>query len=342
MNTHRPIEIIGGGLAGLSLGLALRRQDVPVTLHERGTYPRHRVCGEFIRGLTPDTVERLGLAPHLTSARQHHALTWFLGETPWRRQALPSPALAISRYELDARLADAFVEAGGDLRTRSRGRAEPHPGRVLTSGRRPDSSSPWLGLKVHVHGLALDRGLEMHLGDGAYVGLCALEENVVNVCGLFRQRSLATNNRGELLPAYLRACGLEALADRIDQALPDPDSLCAVAGLAFSSCTAATPELPCIGDACAMIPPFTGNGMAMAFAGAAAAVDPLVAWSRHEATWTQTVNQLQERLRHNFGLRLRVAQACHPFLLNPARQRWFAAADGAGLLPVGTLARVLS
>ena len=50
-----PIEIIGGGLAGLSLGLALRRGGVPVTLHEAGEYPRHRVCGEFITGLDPAT-----------------------------------------------------------------------------------------------------------------------------------------------------------------------------------------------------------------------------------------------------------------------------------------------
>ena len=51
MKSLQPIEIVGGGLAGLSLGLALRQQDIPVTLFEAGSYPRHRVCGEFITGL---------------------------------------------------------------------------------------------------------------------------------------------------------------------------------------------------------------------------------------------------------------------------------------------------
>ena len=41
----RQITIAGGGLAGLSLGVALRRADVPVVLHEAGRYPRHRATG---------------------------------------------------------------------------------------------------------------------------------------------------------------------------------------------------------------------------------------------------------------------------------------------------------
>ena len=35
--------VVGGGLAGLTLGVALRQRDVPVTLCEAGSYPRQRV-----------------------------------------------------------------------------------------------------------------------------------------------------------------------------------------------------------------------------------------------------------------------------------------------------------
>ena len=44
----QPVTIIGGGLAGLTLGIGLRQRNVPVTIREAGQYPRHRVCGEFI------------------------------------------------------------------------------------------------------------------------------------------------------------------------------------------------------------------------------------------------------------------------------------------------------
>ena len=41
----KTVHIVGGGLAGLTLGLRLRQLDVPVELYEAGSYPRHRVCG---------------------------------------------------------------------------------------------------------------------------------------------------------------------------------------------------------------------------------------------------------------------------------------------------------
>ena len=44
------LTIVGGGLAGLTLGIGLRQRGVPVTVYEAGRYPRHRVCGEFISG----------------------------------------------------------------------------------------------------------------------------------------------------------------------------------------------------------------------------------------------------------------------------------------------------
>ena len=55
-----PISIAGGGLAGLSLGIALQSRGVSVTLHEASTYPRHRVCGEFISGVGGGNARRAG------------------------------------------------------------------------------------------------------------------------------------------------------------------------------------------------------------------------------------------------------------------------------------------
>jgi 2-polyprenyl-6-methoxyphenol hydroxylase-like FAD-dependent oxidoreductase len=60
--------IIGGGLAGLSLGIALRHRGLPVTIREAGHYPRHRVCGEFITALDEETKQALHLAGPLRGA----------------------------------------------------------------------------------------------------------------------------------------------------------------------------------------------------------------------------------------------------------------------------------
>src|SRR6478609_6217899 len=53
--------IIGGGLAGLSLSIELAKAGRKVILIEKGTYPFHKVCGEYISMESYDYLKRLGL-----------------------------------------------------------------------------------------------------------------------------------------------------------------------------------------------------------------------------------------------------------------------------------------
>ena len=337
--TPRPIEIIGGGLAGLSLGTALCRAGVPVTVLEAGDYPRHRVCGEFIAGLTSPTIARLGLGPILADALQHREVAWFMHEKLVRVQRLPSPALGLSRFALDARLADAFTAAGGVLRSHTRltDTATP-PGRVFATGRRR-SRATWLGLKIHALKLPLQCELELHLGDQGYIGLSQIEDGRVNVCGLFRRRELCAKG-AHLILGYLQAAGLGALADRLASAQLDPASFCAVAAVGFDRKVAASDRVQ-IGDTCAMIPPFTGNGMAIAFQSAEVVLDPLLAYARGEITWAATQRAIDFGLRHRFRLRLASAALLHPYFLQPKRQHWLSGLNRAHLLPLRPLYALL-
>ena len=52
-------------MAGLTLGIALRKNQIPVVIFEAGKYPRHRVCGEFISGRGLEILEELGLKQKL-------------------------------------------------------------------------------------------------------------------------------------------------------------------------------------------------------------------------------------------------------------------------------------
>jgi hypothetical protein len=332
VTTRRSIEIVGGGLAGLSLGLALRRDGVPVTLYEAGRYPRHRVCGEFITGLGQDAIALLKLDPFLASARAAKTLAWFAGATEFRREHLPEPARRISRYFLDASLADAFVAAGGELKLDSRLDTTATPaGRVFCTGR-VRAESPWLGLKCHLRNFELSADLELHLGRGGYVGFCAVEGGSINVCGLFRKHVGVNGNRERILSAYLRLVGLNSLADRFDQAVHVPDSWCAVAGMNFSGHSLPTDRIQ-LGDAHALIAPFTGNGMAMAFQSAAEALGPLVSWARGEREWDTTTQRINTGLRRRFRRRLRMATWVHPFLFSRLGQRCFRLAQLTGLTP---------
>ena len=341
MTAAQPIRIVGGGLAGLSLGIALRKSGVPAEIIEAGDYPRHRVCGEFITGLDDVSIEKLGIGPAFVGVGFHRKVTWYLRDRIVGQQRLPSPARAISRFVLDARLAKMFVAEGGKLTTHTRYKPTScDPGLVQTSGRPAKVSSPWIGLKLHVRNFATVDELEFHLGDDSYVGLSSVGDGWTNICGLFRKRPGLRFARDDALPAYLRASGLATLAERLISAEVRPGSRSAVTGFAFNRRVLAQDGVY-LGDACATIPPFTGNGMAMAFISAALALDPLVRWARGECSWIDVTHHIHDAVRREFRLRLAIASILHPFLLNRMLQPCLGGALRSGLLPITTLYRLL-
>lgn len=328
----RQISIAGGGLAGLATGIALRRRGVPVVLHEAGNLPRHRVCGEFIAGLDDATIDALGLAPMLADAPRHTTMLWHARGRAVGRSRLPHPAIGISRHALDARMADAFVAAGGDLRLRSRVPVNPsEEGWVDTSGRRP-ASGGWAGMKVHITGFETRANLEFHLGRGVYVGASAVESGAVNICGLFRPPIAGAGSGAERMISHLEACGLGELAERMRAATVVPETFCAVAGVGFAPWPTARGGLR-LGDSAGMIPPFTGDGMAIALQGAVAAAVPLADYSEGICDWADAKARVATATRWKFALRLGTAALLHPFLTRSAGQASLAALHRMGLLP---------
>jgi len=335
----RRVTIAGGGLAGLSLGIALRRRGVDVTLHEAGAYPRHRVCGEFISGVRPETLDRLGILDALAPARSLSSAHWYRYGNLLLAQDLPEPARGLSRYGLDERLKNLFEKTGGEFYPSSR-LSRNHPDPVVWCAGRVPSRGCFIGLKCHARGLPLAADLEMHLGRGGYLGLARLAGGLVNLCGLFRVAAAISDKGPRLLLAYLRAAGLPVLAGRLAAAELDPSSFLGVAGFSLGWQPEDSRHLA-LGDACAMIPPFTGNGMSMAFESAEMALDPLVSYSRGRSDWAETASTVRRALARRFRFRLLAARALHPFLLNSVGQVLLASLSRANLLPAGTLFRAL-
>jgi len=325
------ITIVGGGLAGLSLACALRLRGVEVTVQEAGSYPRHRVCGEFISGVTEETLKNLGILDLFTDARRHQSLAWHDQGRLIHRTEFPEAAYGISRYRLDERIRQKLESLGGKIETGIRARPGPRDGLVWAAGRRPCNGS-WIGLKAHVRGIPMTADLEMHMGSNGYTGLAEVEDGWVNICGLFQLNRTAKAKPTDLLASYIEAGGNSRLAQQLKTASWREDSFSAVAGFQLGR-QPKIHNLLCVGDSESMIPPFTGNGMSMAFQAAEAATGPLVAWAEGAITWADATAQVDLRLEKKFHRRLGVAQAMHHLILTKAGRRLFHAAAATRVLP---------
>ncbi|HSU55416.1 MAG TPA: FAD-dependent monooxygenase, partial [Candidatus Dormibacteraeota bacterium] len=261
---RKPITIVGGGLAGLTLGIGLRQRGIPVTVWEAGTYPRHRVCGEFISGRGQDALRRLGVLEPLIAAGAIPACSaaFFNQYTASPIRHLPNSAYCISRFTLDQLMAQRFLELGGCLNQDHRLRGETEAeGLVFATGRRPQPTENgwrWFGLKAHARNIQLHADLEMHALPSGYVGLCRLKGDEVNVCGLFRKKAGADSSFS--WQEMLHGPSESILHSRLAEAVFDESSFCSVAGLSLYPRRAVDHVECCVGDALTMTPPVTGNG----------------------------------------------------------------------------------
>jgi flavin-dependent dehydrogenase len=319
-NGPKSITIIGGGLAGLTLGIGLRRHDIPVSIWEAGRYPRHRVCGEFISGKGQAVLGRMGLLDHFrrAGATLAHSTRFFLGSSETRLRQIEPPALCLSRFTMDKLLADLFQTEGGELRQSKRwedkGEGE---GIIRASGRHAHTRTRawrWFGLKAHANKVELSADLEMHSVRNGYVGLCRLADSKVNVCGLFRaQRGVDGTSARQLL----RGESGTALRQRLATAQFDEASFCSTAGLCLQP-QQATGQTDCrVGDALTMIPPVTGNGMSMAFEAAELAIEPIRAYACDGLPWSTAREAVAHACDAAFRDRLVWAKRLQAMMFSP-------------------------
>ncbi len=293
--------IVGGGPAGAAVACGLAAAGHEAMVLERSVGPHHKVCGEFLSIETQAQLRRLGI--ELQS----------LGAVGIKRVAihsaargasvtLPFDALSLSRYRLDAALMNRAVACGAlVIQGVSVRRASPEGGGwtlrcdndttvhcrhlVLATGKwglrgtKDARDRSLVGFKMHLRlspeaTRALTDRVELALLSRSYAGLELVEDGIANLCFLLPREVVAGLAPGWPALQDLLKSQVPHLASRLEGATPLWDAplavVCPTGGHLHNE-----EEADCyrVGDRLAHIPPFTGDGIAIALESAQLAAE---------------------------------------------------------------------
>ena len=324
------VLVIGGGVAGCAASIALARKGRCVTLIERESTPRHKVCGEFLSGEALEDLHALGIEVaslgavpidyvRLASARR-------AAEAP-----LPFAAASLTRKALDtALIAEAIaagvrVELGRSVQTLARtrgnlwqatlddGTTRDAPMVFLATGKhdlrghaRPKDPQRWVAFKMYFRlapgqAAELARASELMLYPGGYGGIQPVQGGVANLCCVVQQRYLAgAGNRWENFLAKMQQ-DCPHLAMRLAGAEPLLAKPITITHIPYGYIRRTSEDgLYCIGDQAAVIPSFTGDGISVALHTARCAVAAYLAG--------EPAQHFQAKLRSSLLTQMRLAE----------------------------------
>ena len=341
--------VIGGGLAGCSVALQLARRNHDVLLLEKSTYPRHKLCGEFLSPEAQTSLQGLDVLDAVCAAGataiDHAHLTGPGGTTSGH--ALPGSALGLSRYRLDELLYRQSQAVGVEGRTGTRVTAvdgsldrgfsvqaggESLEGRLVIGayGRRGvldrtldrpflQEQSPYVAFKAHYAGApdALPTAIELHAAPGGYCGVGPVENDRANVCWIGRTDAL--KDAGGTPAAMLdRLCqNNTALGERMHGLSRVSDRFEAVSQVPLMPKTRFANDVCMVGDAAGMIAPLCGDGMAMAL-DAADLLAPLASdWLTGRRSDEAFRTAYRRQWRRRFGRRMRIGRWVHAAAFRP-------------------------
>jgi len=325
--------VIGGGPGGTSAAITAARDAWRVLLVERGRFPRHKVCGEFV------SAESLDLLTWLLGNAQQDLLQRSLPLAESRlfldghtiRVPVNPAAVSIARYDLDLALWNASEKAGvtalqettvqridgdapfcvattaGEFRARTVINASGRWSNLKPTDNHSNSTR-WLGLKGHFFYGDTEPNVDLYFFQGGYCGVQPVRAPdgtiLLNVCALVRPDMAAT-----LEDVLLHHPELTARSRSWTAAFPPVSTFPAifrdpapVAGSVFNA-----------GDAACFVDPFVGDGISIALRGGNLAASNVSAFLRGEKTIKQSLETYGRAYR----------QSLRPVYRNSSRLRRF-------------------
>jgi menaquinone-9 beta-reductase len=310
----RDLIIIGGGPAGTSAAISAARDGASVLLLERGRFPRHKVCGEFVSAESLSLLENLLSAQHaelLHGAVRIPRVRVFLDGRTLHASVDP-PAASIPRIDLDAALWQSAKSAGVDARQQItvQSISGTGPFRVVTGGGEFESRAlvnasgrwsnlnlapaenggrreKWLGVKAHFAEPLSDRSVDLYFFEGGYCG-------VQPVTGHDEDSGCTRVNASAMVRADVASSLPEVFAlhpklherSRNWTRLSEPVS---TSPLIFRDPQPERDGILMVGDAAGFVDPFVGDGISLALRSGSLAAQCLESFFAAETSLTDAI-----------------------------------------------------
>ncbi len=341
------VIIIGGGLAGLTSAIDLSQNNFKVLLIEKNSFPKHKVCGEYVSNEVLPYLEYLGFNPFEFGAKRitNFELTTHNNKTI--QAELPLGGFGMSRYEMDFQLYRLALKQEVSILEdtvldvifeKDVFHVQTKSGQRFTSkitmgafGKRSNldttlqrsfiaKKSPYLGVKVHVSGDFPENKVALHNFKGGYCGASKVENNHINLCYItnynaFKRYKDIDAFQNEVLFKNL------VLKELFQNSNIEFDKPLTISQISFETKNPIENHMIMCGDSAGMIHPLCGNGMAMAIRSAQLASGLIIDYLQNKIDTRAALERKYAKVwNKTFSLRLKVGHSI-AYLF---RQDWLA------------------
>lgn len=338
------VIIIGGGLAGLTAAIHLRKLDIPVTIIEKNSYPKHKVCGEYISNEVLPYLNWLNISVDELQPTHINKLQFSTSSGKTIHTTLPLGGFGISRYTLDnylynkalkngvTVLQDAVTNIHFDNNTfaiiTANGTTIKATWVIGAFGKRSNidiqlnrdfiqQKSPWLAVKAHYEGNFSNDVVGLHNFNGGYCGVSKVEDDKINICYLasFESFKVCKSSSEYQEKVLEQNPHLKTIFQNSKLLFEKPLT---ISQISFEQKQPVEQHILMIGDTAGLIHPLCGNGMAMAIHSAKIVSEVIADFSNGkiktraamEETYTKQWNK-------TFSARLKTGRLLANILLQP-------------------------
>ena len=288
------VIIIGGGLAGLTNAIHLSKFKQRVLLIEKNSYPKHKVCGEYISNEVLPYLNSLGIDPIKEGAKQISKVQVSTIKGNLIKGELPLGGFGMSRYFLDSLLlkkarfngvqvlkdsVDSIVFRKGVFTVQTKD-SKSFQSKVTIGafGKRSvldlkmdrkfiKKKSPYLAVKIHVKGDFPENLIALHNFKGGYCGVSKVENNLINLCYIteynsFKKHKNITDFQHQVV---FKNKHLKKIFEESNPVFKKPLT---ISQISFETKKPVENHIIMCGDTAGMIHPLCGNGMGMAITSA--------------------------------------------------------------------------